>query len=210
MLPLFSDKFLLDFLQNPVTFRRFFFRGQLNDIAQVKTFLTPESQVKPFGNIFWFTNLDFSKRHRPLDLCRTYDPTLYPKYDNYDAIEVGRVSDIPYDYDGAMGVPISFLTRYCPDQFILLGLSSTITSDIPVNLPKHLRGGVRFYLKDQTGNYRRLYERLVIQRKMGPSADQKQACGPLLDVYGTGRGKTLDRQTLSRCGPLPNPNEAAL
>lgn len=133
--------------------------------TQVKSFLTPESEVKRFGNIFWYTNLDFPKRHKPLALRCAYDPALYPKYENYEAIEVGRVTDIPYDYSGEMGVPISFLTRHCPDQFMLLGLSSTAATHVPANLPKHLRGGVRFYLKDQNGNYRRLYDRLVIQRR---------------------------------------------
>lgn len=62
-----------------------------------------------FGNINWFTNLEHSKRNEEIDLYKRYNPEDYPKYDNYDAIEVAKVSDIPKDYDGAMGVPITFL-----------------------------------------------------------------------------------------------------
>ena len=69
----------------------------------------------------WFTNLPHEKRHEDLILFRHYDPDLYPKYDNYDAIEVSKVADIPCDYDGAMGVPISFLDKYNPNQFEILG-----------------------------------------------------------------------------------------
>lgn len=69
----------------------------------------------------WFTNLDHSKRHEPLDLYKHYTPEEYPKYDNYDAINVNKVCDIPMDYNGVMGVPISFLDKYCPDQFEIIG-----------------------------------------------------------------------------------------
>lgn len=64
-----------------------------------------------------FTNLDHAKRHKDLILWKTYTPEEYPKYDNYDAINVDRVADIPVDYYGVMGVPITFLDKYNPDQF---------------------------------------------------------------------------------------------
>lgn len=70
---------------------------------------------------WWFTNLDIRKRHEPLDLIESYSPDKYPKYDNYDAINVDKTLDIPADYDGAMGVPISFLDKYCPEQFEIVG-----------------------------------------------------------------------------------------
>jgi hypothetical protein len=73
------------------------------------------------GNIAWFTNLDTTKRHDTITLYKRYSPEEYPSYDNYDAIEVGRYTDMPYDYDGAMGVPITFLDKYNPDQFEILG-----------------------------------------------------------------------------------------
>ena len=68
----------------------------------------------------WFTNLDHTKRHEPLILYRNYTPDEYPHYDNYDAIEVSKTADIPCDYDGVMGVPITFLDKYCPEQFEII------------------------------------------------------------------------------------------
>ena len=72
---------------------------------------------RSFGNICWFTNLDISKRHEELILYKQYNSEDYPKYDNYDAINVDKTSEIPMDYDGVMGVPITFLDKYNPDQF---------------------------------------------------------------------------------------------
>ncbi len=77
---------------------------------------------RSMGNICWFTNLDIQKRHEDLDLYRYYAPGEYPTYDNCDAINVAKVSEIPMDYEGAMGVPITFLDKYNPDQFEILGL----------------------------------------------------------------------------------------
>lgn len=74
------------------------------------------------NNAIWFTNLDHEKRNKPLDLYKHYS-NEYKHYDNYDAIEVSKVCDIPMDYDGVMGVPITFLDKYCPDQFEILGTS---------------------------------------------------------------------------------------
>lgn len=78
---------------------------------------------KVFGRSpsIWFTNLDHNKRHEHLDLICRYSPDEYPYYENYDAIEVGQVNDIPCDYDGVMGVPVSFLDKYNPDQFEIIG-----------------------------------------------------------------------------------------
>ena len=69
------------------------------------------------NNAIWFTNISHTKRNTPLDLYKKYSADEYPKYDNYDAIEVSRVSEIPMDYDGVIGVPITFLDKYCPTQF---------------------------------------------------------------------------------------------
>ena len=76
------------------------------------------------GNAAWFTNLDHKKRNEKLILCQRYAPEDYPHYDNYDAINVDKVADIPMDWDGAMGVPITFLDKYNPEQFEILGFSS--------------------------------------------------------------------------------------
>lgn len=69
------------------------------------------------SGVTWFTNLDISKRHEDIILYKHYSPELYPKYDNYDAINIDKTSDIPVDYDGVMGVPITFLDKYNPEQF---------------------------------------------------------------------------------------------
>ena len=73
----------------------------------------------------WFTNIEDAKRNLSLDLYKKYNPKDYPKYDNYNAINVNKTSDIPMDYDGVMGVPISFLDKYCPTQFEIVGLTSS-------------------------------------------------------------------------------------
>lgn len=73
------------------------------------------------GNICWFTNLDFPKRHEKMLLWKHYSPEKYPKYDDYDAIDVCKTADIPCDYFGVMGVPITFMSQYNPEQFEILG-----------------------------------------------------------------------------------------
>lgn len=73
----------------------------------------------------WFTNLDHKKHHEELLLYKKYNAEQYPKYDNYDAIEVGKTKDIPMDYNGIMGVPITFLDKYCPTQFEIVGQMMT-------------------------------------------------------------------------------------
>lgn len=77
---------------------------------------------RSMGNICWFTNLDHSKRHEKLTLYKKYTPEEYPKYDNYDAINVNKVAEIPYDYKGVMGVPITFLDKFNPNQFEIVAL----------------------------------------------------------------------------------------
>ena len=77
-----------------------------------------------FRNIEWFTNLDIAKRDEEIILYKNYNEEEYPKYDNYDAIEVSKTKDIPFDYDGAMGVPITFMNKYNPHQFEILGLDN--------------------------------------------------------------------------------------
>ena len=72
---------------------------------------------RSMGNVCWYTNLDHEKRHETLPLYKKYTPEEFPKYDNYDAINVNKTSDIPYDYDGVMGVPITFMDKYNPEQF---------------------------------------------------------------------------------------------
>ena len=73
----------------------------------------------------WWTNLDYKTRHVPLELFKKYNSKDYSKYDNYDAINVNKTKEIPIDYEGVMGVPITFLDKYCPEQFKLLGIMNT-------------------------------------------------------------------------------------
>ena len=108
------------------------------------------TKYRSMGNICWFTNLDTTKRHEQLTLYKRYTPEQYPHYDNYNAINVDKVAEIPYDYDGVMGVPITFLDKFNPDQFNIVG------NEITLNIKKG-----RGYIKGK-----RLYGRIFIQRKV--------------------------------------------
>ena len=89
---------------------------------------------RSMGNICWFTNLDIQKRHEDLDLYKYYTPEEYPKYDNYDAINVDKTSDIPADYMDVMGVPVTFLHKYSPGQFEIVGFrKGTDGKDLSIN-----------------------------------------------------------------------------
>ena len=80
-----------------------------------------EGMIRVSG-VHWFTNLDINKRHEDLILYKNYTPEEYPKYENFDAVNVNITKDIPVDYSGAMGVPITFLDKYNPEQFEIIGL----------------------------------------------------------------------------------------
>ena len=91
--------------------------GYLNG---AKSFITPDGVEQKFGNIFWYTTLPIAKHNEELVLFRKYTPEEYPKCDNYDAINVDKTCDIPYDYDGKIGVPVSFMDKYNPNQFDII------------------------------------------------------------------------------------------
>lgn len=122
---------------------------------------------RSLGNACWFTNLDIAKRHEEIILYRTYSPEEYPTYVNFDAIEVGKTKDIPMDYEGCMGVPITFLGKHNPEQFEIIGSSRTLAKPMSEFADKgsYSQGGPRFYLDNDNGTYRRLYDRLVIKNK---------------------------------------------
>ncbi len=115
----------------------------------------------------WFTNLDFAERHEDLVLFKEYSPEKYPTYVNFDAIEVGKTTDIPADYKGQMGVPITFLDKYNPDQFEILGSSMVLAKPMSGVAKKGTfsQGRPRFYLARGDGTYRRMYDRLVIRNR---------------------------------------------
>lgn len=89
-------------------------------------FNTPQFGLKEGARSFWYTNLDIPKRHEEFTLFKRYRSEEYPKYDNYDAIEVSKAINIPYDYDGVMGVPVTFLDKFNPDQFEILGITKNL------------------------------------------------------------------------------------
>lgn len=136
----YGKKFVIIGNINMVTYKEFFPLIKGNKVwtgysfNKTMEFNVPESykgdkrddkgrKIVKVPGIAWYTNLDTKKRHEPLFLIKKYDPELYPKYDNYDAINVDKVKDIPCDWDGAVGVPITFLDKYCPEQFEILGFS---------------------------------------------------------------------------------------
>lgn len=142
----YDKKFVIVGNQNAITYKEAF--PLLRDdrlwlgYNKVKEFVVPSADhpergnivtdgkgglIAKFGNICWYTNLDIKKRHEDLLLYRRYkeDPSRYPKYDNYDAIEVSKVKDIPEDYWGVMGVPITFMDSYNPEQFEIIGCSES-------------------------------------------------------------------------------------
>lgn len=115
----------------------------------------------------WFTNMDYEERHEEIVLYKKYTPGQYPRYTNYDAIEVSKTADIPLDYDGEMGVPITFLDKYNPEQFEIIGSSRTHGKRMSEIAQKgtYSQGGPRFYLDNGNGTYLRLYDRIVIKNR---------------------------------------------
>ena len=110
--------------------------------------------------VFWFTNLDHAKRHEDLILYRRYTPEDYPTYDNYHAIEVSKTKNIPMDYDGVMGVPITFLDKHNPDQFELLGATESEGKGFSGELWRPESG-----IAQAVVHGRRVYKRLFVRNK---------------------------------------------
>ena len=141
----------------------------------------------------WFTNLDFIERHENITLYKHFTPEEYPRYDNYDAIDISITAEIPCDYDGTMGVPITFLDKYNPDQFEILGVTQgrdefgtkptkwyinprqinpdgTTANGGKVNtgaqiLLDHIPEGVYYMADNADGPLKRVYDRILIRRK---------------------------------------------
>jgi Adenine-specific methyltransferase EcoRI len=112
------------------------------------------------ASTIWFTNLDHKKRHEEIILYKTYNETEYPHYDNYDAININKTKDIPVDYAGAMGVPITFLLKYNPDQFEILSSNDFRKND---KTPFKEHGLIKD--KDSAINGKPTYVRIVIRNK---------------------------------------------
>jgi hypothetical protein len=131
-----------------------------------------------FRNVNWYTNIEHGKRHQPLPLMTMAENIKFSKhkevkgleygaYVNFDAIEVPFTDSIPSDYEGMMGVPISFMNKYSPDQFEILGSSDELARPMSQIAEKgsFQQGGPRFYLESNEGKFRRIYTRLVIRHR---------------------------------------------
>ena len=137
-----------------------------------KTYEThsPSLRIDTQGNKYlrvpgvrWFTNLDYKKRHEEFVFTRRYNPADYPKYENFDAIEVSKTVDIPEDWYGMMGVPDTFLDKYNPDQFEIIGMAAgDLAKEIGVR--KNFRGRTDIALKVD-GKDKSPYSRIIIRRK---------------------------------------------
>jgi hypothetical protein len=166
----YDKKFLILGSLNAITYKEIFKLIKENAIwlgynNGSKTYLVPDNyeqnntyidtdgkKYAKMGNTGWYTNLDINKRHEELTLYKKYSPKEFPHYDNYDAINVDKVSDIPLDYDRAMGVPITFLDKYNPKQFELLGIMNTGEENKGIRYEGTLHGrpiinGVEKYLR---------------------------------------------------------------
>ncbi len=134
-----------------------FFVSEYEDVAKASSH--KEGMIRVSG-VMWFTNLDHSKRHEPMDLYKHYTPEEYPTYDNYNAIEVSKTAEIPMDYDGIMGVPITFMDKYCPEQFEIIWTTDRGGDGMLDGCKKQ---HTRFDAPVVNGNG--LYKRIFIKRK---------------------------------------------
>lgn len=137
-------------------------------------FVLPDGSLRSV-NACWYTNLEHGLRRFPIPLTRKYVPEEYPMFDTYPAIDVDRVQDIPFDYDGAMGVPVTYLFRHCPDQFELIG---KLNHDRPESFD---------YGKSIVGG-RGIYARVLIRKKR-----KKKNGGNAGNGDGDGDGETDGR-----------------
>ena len=171
----YNKKFLILGNQNAITYKEVFkpikdnklwlgydnggtkwFQVPDNYEIQTESRIKVEHGVKYFsmGNIAWFTNLDTTKRHEKLTFYKKYNTKEYSKYDNYDAIEVSKYLEIPMDYEGVMGVPITFLDKYNPEQFEIIGSNRGVDQD-----PKGIYGRGSYL------NGKETFKRLFIKSK---------------------------------------------
>lgn len=191
----YKKKFLIIGNQNAITYKEVFPFIKDNKLwmgynSGAMTFNVPDSynkdnifinedgkKIAKFGNICWYTNLDVAKRHEKMILYKKYNQDEYPNYINYDAINVDKVTEIPEDYSGNMGVPITFLDKYNPDQFEIIGIDGGdmgVSYGISKNLSdkecqdlfhecKGFRRGKLCYRKD--GIIKVCYRRVLIRPK---------------------------------------------
>lgn len=176
----YNKKFLIIGNQNAITYKEVFTLLQANKIWMgynngdmefvVPAYYEPRAtryreengiKYRSMGNICWMTNLDVSKRHERLTPYKTYSPEEYPTYDNYPAIEVSKVDNIPADYDGVMGVPITFMYKYNPEQYEIIDINPHFFSIVSQGLPKPKQ------LTLKSVGRKDPYARILIKRKEG-------------------------------------------
>lgn len=123
----YNKKFLILGNINSITYKEVFPLIKENKLWLgyncARWFLIPDGTLFEAARSYWYTNLDTTKRHEKITLYKKYYPNEYPKYDNYEAIEVSKVFDIPIDYNKIMGVPVTFLDKWNPDQFEIIGMA---------------------------------------------------------------------------------------
>jgi hypothetical protein len=151
----------------------------------VRHFQQPDGTIYETARSFWYTNLDIQKRHENLILYKKYTPEEYPTYDNYDAINVNHTTDIPMDYSGKMGVPITFLDKYNPNQFEIHTLGIGEDNFTPTKRYSKFRDPITkeevndkrdflLYVRDPNGKYltsegyrvNKVYARIIISNKL--------------------------------------------
>ena len=181
----YGKKFLIIGHQNAITYKEVFPLLQSNQVwlgygfkGGAAHFFSPYEDIATAGDhredlirvsgVNWFTNLEIPKRNEELDLVCRYSHEEYPHYDNYNAINVNRTQDIPYDYPGIMGVPITFLDKYCPEQFeIVWQASGNTRASAPSEILKDV--GYKVHPEDRGGcgvvNGKRQYSRILIRNK---------------------------------------------
>jgi hypothetical protein len=146
----YDKKFVIIGNVNAITYKEIFSLIKDNNLWLgyncTRLFLQADGSIFETARTFWFTNLDIAKRHEELILYKHYTPEEYPKYDNYDAINVNKTADIPNDYDGVIGVPITFLDKYNPDQFEIIGQMVTTKID-EYNFGYPYINGVKIYAR---------------------------------------------------------------
>ena len=120
---------------------------------------TTQNKKEKHALSWWYTNIDCQRHKQHLDLYKKYNAEEYPKYDNYDAINIDRSSDIPMDYDGVMGVPITFLDKYCPTQFEIVDARTIALNDKQKNKSTYLIKDA-----DSSINGKAKYARICIKR----------------------------------------------
>jgi len=156
----YNKKFIIIWNDNAVTYKWIFNLIKDNKLWlwcwKVKEFRQPNWNIQKFGNIWWYTNLEIKKRHEDLILYKTYkwNEREYLKYDNYDAIEVPKITNIPIDYNGVIWVPITFLNNHNPEQFELLGSNRDVEQD-----PNKIYGKSSFI------NWKETFKRIFIKNK---------------------------------------------